>query len=132
MCVSALYLSGIVDLEPFGTRLGRYKLAHLIVKKEQINVTMKLLHGLYLTWANCSTTCWQSFVKGVTVSFKVREIDNDNLFAVINENGFHPMKYGNKTLKSEIARLFRPQRESVPKREQIINRKSLVNKNSCY
>lgn len=63
MCVSALYLSGIVDLEPFGTRLGRYKLAHLIVKKEKINVTMKLLHvkmkllhvtmkllhGLYLT-----------------------------------------------------------------------------------
>lgn len=36
MFVSALYLNGIVDLEPFpiGIRLGRYKLAHLIVKKE--------------------------------------------------------------------------------------------------
>lgn len=57
MCVSALYLSGIVDLEPFGTRLGRYKLAHLIVKKEKINVTMKLLHVAMklLHGANCST-----------------------------------------------------------------------------
>lgn len=71
------------------------KLLH--VKMKLLHVTMKLLHGLYLTWANCSTwtSCWENFVEGETVSFKVREIDNDNLFVVINENGFHPMKYGN-------------------------------------
>lgn len=43
MCVSALSIyDGIVDLESFGTRYGRYKLAHLIVKKEWINVAIKL------------------------------------------------------------------------------------------
>lgn len=78
---------------------------------------MKLLYGLYLIWVNCSILCWENFVEGVIVFFKVREIDNDNLFVVINENRFYLMKYGNKILKLEIVWLFWFWCELVLKRE---------------